>query len=83
MITTLVFSPSDMPGLLIQADPTITPENAANYGHPLLEAAHKYQIRTPLADVPLDALTRNGRLPWFARTRVPGISSRRGQAARA
>ena len=48
MITTLVFSPSDMPGLLIQADPTITPENAANYGPVLLETALKYQINTPL-----------------------------------
>ena len=48
MITTLVFTPSDMPGLLIQADPTITPENAANYGPVLLETALKYQINTPL-----------------------------------
>ena len=48
MITTLVFSPSDMPGLLIQADPTITPENAANYGPVLLATALKYQINTPL-----------------------------------
>ena len=48
MISTLVFTPSDMPGLLIQADPTITPENAANYGPPLLETALKYQINTPL-----------------------------------
>lgn len=48
MLSTLVFTPSDMPGLLIQADPTITPENAANYGPPLLATALKYQISTPL-----------------------------------
>lgn len=48
MVTTLVFTPQDMPGLLIQADPTITLENAANYGPVLLETALKYQINTPL-----------------------------------
>ncbi len=48
MITTLIFSPSDMPGLLIQADPSISLENAANYGPVLLETALKYQINTPL-----------------------------------
>lgn len=48
MVTTLVFTPQDMPGLLIQADPTITPENAANYGPPLLDTALRYQINTPL-----------------------------------
>lgn len=48
MITTLVFSPSDMPGLLIQADAAISPENAANYGPTLLATALKYQINTPL-----------------------------------
>ena len=48
MITTLVFSPSDMPGLLIQADASISPENAANYGPTLLATAIKYQINTPL-----------------------------------
>ena len=48
MITTLVFSPSDMPGLLIQADAAISPENAANYGPPLLDTALRYQINTPL-----------------------------------
>ena len=48
MISTLVFTPSDMPGLLIQADPSISLENAANYGPVLLETALKYQINTPL-----------------------------------
>ena len=48
MVTTLVFTPQDMPGLLIQADPTITLENAANYGPTLLATALKYQINTPL-----------------------------------
>ena len=48
MITTLVFSPSDMSGLLIQADASISPENAANYGPTLLATALKYQINTPL-----------------------------------
>ncbi len=48
MVTTLVFTRQDMPGLLIQADPTITLENAANYGPQLLETALKYQIKTPL-----------------------------------
>lgn len=48
MITTLVFSPSDMPGLLIQASASVSPENAANYGPVLLETARKYQINTPL-----------------------------------
>ena len=48
MISTLVFTPSDMPGLLIQADPSISLENAANYGPPLLATALKYQINTPL-----------------------------------
>ena len=48
MITTLVFSPSDMPGLLIQSDPSISLENAANYGPTLLATALKYQINTPL-----------------------------------
>ena len=48
MVTTLVFTPQDMPGLLIQADPTITLENAANYGPTLLATALKYQIKTPL-----------------------------------
>lgn len=48
MVTTLVFTPQDMPGLLIQADPTISLENAANYGPPLLATALKYQINTPL-----------------------------------
>lgn len=48
MISALVFTPSDMPGLLIQADPSISLENAANYGHHLLATALKYQINTPL-----------------------------------
>lgn len=48
MISTLVFTPSDMPGLLIQAGPSISLENAANYGPPLLDAALRYQINTPL-----------------------------------
>lgn len=48
MISTLVFTPSDMPGLLIQADLSISLENAANYGPVLLETARKYQINTPL-----------------------------------
>ncbi len=48
MISTLVFTPSDMPGLLTQADPLISLENAANYGPVLLETALKYQINTPL-----------------------------------
>ena len=48
MTTTLVFSPSDMSGLLIQADASISPENAANYGPTLLATALKYQINTPL-----------------------------------
>ena len=48
MISTLVFTPSDMPGLLIQASASVSPENAANYGPHLLATALKYQINTPL-----------------------------------
>ena len=48
MISTLVFTPSDMPGLLIQASASVSPENAANYGPPLLDTALRYQINTPL-----------------------------------
>lgn len=48
MITTLVFAPKDMAGLLVQAMPDIAPEKAANYGPALLETAIKYGINTPL-----------------------------------
>lgn len=48
MITTLVFTQSDMPGLLLQADPEIAPDRADYFGAPLLETALKYGITTPL-----------------------------------
>jgi predicted chitinase len=48
MVTTLVFSPSDMPMLLGRISPNITSARAQLYGDPILRTALKYQINTPL-----------------------------------
>lgn len=47
MITTLIFSPADMPGLL-RSDPSVSDDNATKYGPILHQTAVKYQINTPL-----------------------------------